>query len=133
MTPKQFLLYGGIILVALGVLGTFVLGPTPENSMLGDFFWLDSTENWAHLILGAVALGAYYMLKDAAMIRYLVLLVGVVAALAAVFGFLNAGSSTPNLGVTNLENPSDNILHLVVAVWAFWAGMMGNKESTTVS
>ena len=121
LTPRGFLLYGGIVLLVLGVGGMTFLGPTPEASALGDFNWLDGTENMAHLVLGIVALGAYYMLKDAAMTKYLVLLVGVVAALATVVGFINSGASVPNASITNLEM-SDNLLHLVVAVWAFVAG-----------
>ncbi len=128
MTPRQFLLWGGVILVALGVLGLFVLGPTASQSMLGNFFWLDSTENVAHLLFGVVALVAYYALKDASMVRWLVILVGVVALVAAAAGFMNAGSAMPNVGITNLESPADNILHLVVAAWAFYVSFMGNKS-----
>ncbi len=40
-----------------------------------------------------------------------------------ILGFvLPAGSmSQYNLGVANLENPLDNVLHLVVGIWALWA------------
>ncbi len=133
MTPRQFLLLGGVVLVALGVLGMFLLGPTPEQSALGDSFWLDDVENWAHLVLGVVALGAYFMLKDPDLTRWLVILVGVVAAVVAVLGFVSSGADGPNLGVTNMENPSDNVLHLVVAVWALYAGFMGNKSEQPLS
>jgi hypothetical protein len=53
--------------------------------------------------------------------------VGVVALLAAVLGFLNSANPSPNVGVANLENPYDNVLHLVVAVWAFAAAFMKPK------
>lgn len=128
MTPRQFLLLGGIVLVLLGVLGLFVLGPTAEQSLLHDFFWLDNTENLAHILFGVVALVAYYTLKDAQMIRWLVILVGIVALVAAVAGFMNMGAPAPNVGITNLESPADNILHLVVAAWAFYVSFMGNKS-----
>ena len=130
LNPRQFLLLGGIILVALGVLGMFSLGSTPGQSMLGNFFWLDDVENYAHLILGIVALGAYYLLKDENLTKWLVVLVGVVALLATILGFMNASNPVPNLGVTNLESVSDNILHLVVAVWAFYAAFVGSKSSS---
>ena len=116
--------------MALGVLGMFLLGLTPGQSMLGNFFWLDDVENYAHLILGIVALGAYYLLKDENLTKWLVVLVGVVALLATILGFLNASNPVPNLGVTNLESVSDNILHLVVAVWAFYAAFVGSKSSS---
>lgn len=132
-TPRGFLLYGGIILVALGVLGLFVLGPTPESSLLGEFFWLDGGENIVHLLLGVVALAAYYLLKDEQLTKWLVVVVGVVALVAVVAGFLNAANAIPNVGITNLENPSDNILHLVVAVWALWVGLGSRQPAQTPS
>lgn len=131
LNPRQFLMLGGIILLALGVLGMFVLGPTAQSSLLGEFFWLDSTENVAHLLFGVVALAAYYFLKDEMMTKWLVVLVGIVALLAAVVGFMGPVVSVPLLGETNLENPSDNVLHLVVAVWAFWAAFMGKGAAET--
>lgn len=132
MTPKQFLLYGGIILVVLGVLGMVGLGPTSDASVLNGFFWLDQTENMLHLLFGVVALGAYFLLKDEKLIKWLVALVGVIALIATIVGFLNAGDPAPNAGITNLENPADNILHLVVAIWAFMAAFMGGKGSSQV-
>lgn len=132
MNPRQFLLLGGIVLVALGVLGMFLLGPTPGQSLLGEFFWLDDVENYAHLILGIVALGAYYLLKDENLTKWLVALVGVVALVASVLGFMNSGAPVPNLGVTHMEGISDNVLHLVVAVWAFYAAFVGGKKMTAV-
>lgn len=131
MNPRQFLLLGGIILVALGVLGMYGLGPDEKSSALGAFFWLDSGENMAHLVLGVVALLAYFMLKDENMVKWLVILVGVVALLASVWGFLSNGNATPNVGVANLENPSDNILHLVVAVWSLAVGFKSAKDTNT--
>lgn len=127
MNSRQFLLLGGIILVFLGVLGMFILGPTSDQSLLGDFFWLDSTENVAHLLFGVVALGAYFLLKDAMLTKWLVVLVGTAALVGAIAGFMNPMQTVPLLGDTNLENPADDILHLVVAVWAFYASFVGDK------
>lgn len=132
LTVDGFLLVGGIVLLALAAAGFTVLGPTPAASALGTFNWLDMTENYAHLLFGVVALGALFLLKDAMMKKYLVVLVGVVAALVTVVGFLNMAGAMPNVGVSNLEL-SDDVLHLVVAVWAFVAafgmgGMMGSKK-----
>lgn len=131
MNPKQFLLVGGIVLVVLGLAGMVFLGPTPDQSMLGNFFWLDGTENIAHLLFGVVALATYFLLKDEMLAKWLVVAVGGVAALVAVLGFLNASGAVPNLGLTNLENPSDNILHVVVAVWAFAAAFMSSSSTSS--
>lgn len=132
MNPRQFLLLGGIILVVLGVAGFTVLGPTPEQSMLHGAFYLDMAENVAHLLFGVVALGAYWGLKDEKLVKWLVLAVGVVAALVAVIGFISSGNPMPNVGIANLENPLDNILHVVVAVWAFGVCFMKPAKSASM-
>ena len=111
MNPKQFLLVGGIVLLVLGLYGFFL----PQTE--GSFFWLDSQENWAHLVLGIVALLAYRMMKSMAAQKKLVLLVGILALIASLSGFFLGESF---LGA-NLENPADNVLHLIVAIWAFLA------------
>lgn len=123
MNSKQFLMLGGMILVILGIAGMFFFGPTIESSMLGDKFYLTEGENIAHLVLGAVALGAYFMISSAKLLRALVMLVGIIALIAAVWGFVSAGKPSPNISVANLENPLDNVLHLLVAVWAFVASI----------
>ena len=117
LTPNGFLKVGGIVLVVLGVLGYLL----PEGRLLGDSFYLDNAENIAHLVLGIVALIAAYTLPTGAQ-RGLVWIVGLVAILFAVWGFMVAGNEAPNwYGITNLENPLDNLLHLAVAIWAIWA------------
>lgn len=119
LTPNGFLKVGGIVLVALGILG-FVL---PGGSVLGELFYLDFAENVAHTVLGVVALIAAYILPQGAQ-KGLVVIVGIVALVFAAWGFMVAGEPEPNwYGITNLENPLDNILHLVVGIWALWAGM----------
>ena len=124
-SPKGFLMAGGIVLVLLGVVG--YLGIFSESAYPA--FWLDNGENVAHLVLGVVALAALYVpgLNSALApyYRWIVLLVGVIALFFAIYGFVvPAGSSaSPNtFGLANLESPADNILHLVVAAWAFLAG-----------
>src|SRR3989304_6744485 len=114
MNPKQFLTWGGIILVLLGIYGFF------DADVQGSAFYLDAGENWAHLILGVVAIIAARSLSESAQ-RSLTLLVGVVAIVFAIWGVLVRGNPEPNLGVANLENPWDNLLHLVVGIWALWA------------
>ncbi len=59
MNPKQFLLLGGLILTLVGILGFVgVIGPSAANSLFGANWWFDNGENWAHLVLGLVALVA---------------------------------------------------------------------------
>ena len=134
-TPRGFLIVGGAVLLLLGLLG-FVILKDPSLS----FFWLDSSENIAHVVLGLVALAAVFVpgLKDslAPYYRWLVILVGVIALFFGVYGFLlpaggPAGSVPgPNtFGLANLEL-GDNLLHLIVAAWAFLAAFWAPDRVT---
>ncbi len=120
MNPKQFLMLGGVVLVAVALLGFWgVIGPTPEQSLFGANWWFDNGENWAHLLFGVVALIAYKAL-DAGMQKWLAILVGLIALFFAVYGYLY-----PVFLGSNLENPADTLLHLAVGVWALWAAKRG--------
>lgn len=121
-TPKGFLTYGGIVLLALGVIG--YLGVFGETS----FLWLTNGENVAHTFLGIVALAAVFVpgLNKALepLYRPIVMLVGVIALFFAVYGFYVGFTGVPPLNtfdVAHLNNPADNLIHTVVAVWAYLA------------
>lgn len=116
MNPKQFLTIGGIVLIAVGLLGFVgVIGPTVEKSIFGDTWWFDNGENWAHLILGIVGLIAAFAFP-AGVQRPLVLLLGVIGVLIGIYSIF----TSTFLGA-NLENPADTILHLAIGVWALAA------------
>ena len=130
MNPKEFLKWGGIILIVVGVLGFIgVIGPMAEDSIFGGAWWFDNGENWAHLILGIVGLVAAYAFP-AGVQRPLVMLLGIVGVLV---GLYSAVISTNFLGA-NLENPADTLLHIAVGVWALFASrkkmMMAPMSST---
>jgi len=128
--PKLFLTVGGAVLLLLGIVGylhVFSESSTP-------WFWLDSGESLAHTVLGVVALAAVFVpglnTALAPYYRWIVILVGLIALFFAVYGFLQAGAAEPNtFGVANLENPSDNLLHLVVAIAAFAAAWAPSREA----
>lgn len=117
MNPKQFLTYGGAILVVVAVLGFIgVIGPTPDK-LFGATWWFDNKENWAHLVLGAVALLAAFTFPDNVQ-KPLVMVLGVVGVLVGLYSLF----SQSFLGA-NLENPMDTLLHLAVGAWALYASM----------
>ena len=119
MNSKQFLLIGGVVLVLVGILGFVgVIGPTPDKSLLGANWWFDNYENWAHLVLGIVALIAGFVFP-AMVQRPITLLVGVVGVAIGIYSIYN-----PDLLGANLENPADTVLHIVVGLWALAAGLM---------
>jgi uncharacterized membrane protein len=129
--PKLFLTVGGAVLLLLGIVGylnVFSESGTPA-------FWLDGGENLAHTVLGVVALAAVFVPGlNTALAPYYRAIVGLVAVIAlffAVYGFLQpAGTSgNPNtFGVSNLEGPADNLLHLVVGIVALAAIWMKPSE-----
>ncbi len=131
MNPKQFLLIGGAVLAVVGVVGFLgIIGPAANQSLFGISWYFTNGENWAHLILGVVALLAAYLLGDVWQ-KWLVVAVGVLGVLATLWGFLVAGSPSPNFYGANLESPADNLLHLVIGLWALWAAFWGKKESVS--
>ena len=128
MNPKQFLQFGGAILVVLGVVGLLPVF-TKENT---PWFYLDTGENVAHIGLGVVAIAAAYLLTDPAMQKWLVAVVGVVALFFGIYGFVVSGQPAPNtFGLANLESPADNLLHLVVGAWGLYAAFMGRTSMST--
>lgn len=124
LTPKGFLTYGGIVLLLLGIVG--YLNIFTETAYPA--FWLDGGENVAHVALGVIALAIVFVPGLNSMFepwyRWIVILLGVVALFFGVYGFVVAGdtSGANTFGLANLESPADNVLHLVVAAWALYAG-----------
>lgn len=122
MNSKQFLLIGGVVLILVGILGFVgILSPTADKSLFGANWYFDNAENWAHLVLGIVALIAGLAFPDTIQ-RPLTLLVGVVGVVVGIYSLVKPGDFL-GLGA-NLENPADTILHIVVGLWALYAGMM---------
>ncbi len=119
MNSKSFLMWGGVVLLALGIIGFIV------PRLLGETLYFDNAENYAHTILGIVAIAAAYVL-NASTQRSLVGIVAIIALFFGVWGFVVSGRAAPNFyGVTNLEF-LDNIVHLAVAAWAYLS-MRGDK------
>ena len=128
MNPKQFLQIGGVVLVLLGILGFVkVIGPTAEQSLFGEWWWFDNAENWAHLVLGIIALVLAYI-TGASIQRPVVMILGVVGVLVglySLFGYYNL------LGA-NLENPADSVLHIIVGAWALLASWYKTPNMTSM-
>ena len=130
MNPRQFLLLGGVVLLLVGLLGfEFIglIGPTPEDSIFGDTWWFDDGENWAHTILGAVAIIAGFTFPANAQ-RGLVFLVGLLGIFFGVYNLFGIetvsglGTGVDVFGTeTFLESPLDTILHFFVGAWALFA------------
>ena len=120
-TPRGFLITGGIALLVLGILGFL-------NVFTSADFYLTTGENVVHMGLGVVALAAVFVpgvnTAVAPYYRWLVIAVGLIALFFTMYGFLLPGGNPPTtlntFGVANLEF-WDNVIHLIVAAWAFAA------------
>ena len=125
LSLKGFFMMGGVILLLLGVVGFLgIFGPTTP-------LWLTDGENYAHVVLGAVALAALYVpglnTALAPYLKWIAVLVGVIALFFGVFGFVGVTADLPpkmnTFGVAFLNNPIDNIIHLVVGAWALYVSL----------
>lgn len=129
LSPKGFLMVGGIVLVLVALLGYVgVIGPAADQSIFGAGWYFDNAENMAHLVLGVVAILAAYLV-GAGVQKTLVIIVGVIGVLVGLYSLVGPSM----LWGANLENPADTILHLVVGAWALWAGFRSAPESSTES
>ncbi|HLF55395.1 MAG TPA: DUF4383 domain-containing protein [Thermoanaerobaculia bacterium] len=110
MSAKQFGQIFGVILLLVGVVGLLVpsLGPLQFTMH----------HNLIHLLSGAVLAWAGFA-GSASAARTVAQVFGVVYGLVTVWGFLG----NAHLGPVMLHlNPAYNVIHLVVAALALWAG-----------
>jgi hypothetical protein len=120
LNPTNVLKIGGTVLVLLGLIG--LSGVTSAVT----WFSLDTGENVAHVGLGVVGLAVAFGTKDQRIHRGLVAVLAITGLAFGIGGFAlgdggaltNGAFARPNFfGLANLENPADNILHLVVGIW----------------
>lgn len=124
MNPKQFLTIGGAVLLLVGILGYIgVIGPTPDKSPFGEFWYFDNVENLAHTVLGIAGLLAAFVFP-AMWQKWLVVLLGLTGLY---FGFYSLFINNVFMGAM-LQNPADTVLHFAVGVWALLAVYLGNKK-----
>lgn len=105
----------GIVFVLVGVLG-FVPMATSGNLLLG-VFEVDALHNVIHLATGLIAFWAAGTVANS---RLFFKVFGVIYALVTVLGFALGG----NIAGLFMVNMADNILHLVIALVALYAGFM---------
>ena len=114
----------GIVLLLVGILG-FVPGITSNMLLLG-IFMVDPMHNIVHLLTGIVAIAA--AVGSGAYARLYFKVFGVVYALVAVLGFVMSGNV---LGMS--MNMADNLLHVIIAVVALYAGFMMKDSAMSMS
>jgi len=112
----------GIVLLAVGVLG-FVPGITNDMLLLG-IFHVDMMHNIVHIVSGLAALAAAWGMYSA---RLYFQVFGVIYGAVAVLGFVTGGAL---LFETNM---ADNLLHVVIAAAALYAGFMMKTETVATA
>lgn len=121
LSPQGFLKVGGAVLIVVALLGFIgVIGPT-SSSLFDSWWYFDNAENWAHLVLGVVALIAAFSFP-ANFNKNLVRVLGVVGVLVGLYSLFGPMPEGVNLMGAMLQNPLDTLLHVVVGVWALVAG-----------
>ena len=124
MTPRRFLLIGGIVLVTIGLLGvTGLLGSLSSASFFNPPYWI----NWFHLSLGTVLL-VVCAWGSARWHTRLVLLAALVATAIGVLGLLFGSYAARRYDIPDLADPSDHLAHLTVGLLAIWA--LRNRSRT---
>jgi len=115
--PKRFLIWGGWVLLLVGILG-FLLPLIISSS----YFTFNSVENWAHILLGIIALTIGYGIKEFSILKWVTIIFGIIGLIFGIWGFIVAGNPFPNFyNIVNLDNPIDNVAHLIISVWALWS------------
>jgi hypothetical protein len=123
LNTQKFLMISGWSLITLVVLGYIGLGPTAGDSLFGSYFYLDPAESMGHLLLAAICLAGLRLAHTDRWLRIFSGLVGVIALVVVVLGFLNLNTPAPNISLFNLEL-ADSILHLILALAGFWVAFM---------
>lgn len=116
MTPRRFLVIGGIILVTIGVLGvTNLLGSISTDSFFNPPYWI----NWVHLSLGTVLLFVA-LWGSTRWHAWLTLFAAVVGTALGVLGLVSGSYAARRFDIPELADPSDHLAHLTVGLLATW-------------
>ena len=77
--PKRFLIWGGWVLLLVGILG-FLLPLIISSS----YFTFNSVENWAHILLGIIALTIGYGIKEFSILKWVTIIFGIIGLLVVI-------------------------------------------------
>ena len=123
MQYKQFLWWGGISLLAVGLLGFVGLGPTPDSSLLGGWLYFDVNQSLIHLVFGLLAMLAVKFDYEP-VYRYFTALIGVIGVSLAAYSIYRINAPTPNIFILNIETPLESFVYLVFGLCALWVVLM---------
>lgn len=112
MNTRNFTLILGMVLLSMGVIGTFMGGHNHQLMVIG----INMTHNIVHFLSGAIALVLAVVGFQTA--RWFCLIFGIVYGVIAIAGFLNINAVVTLLNL----NTADNILHVLIALPCLYFG-----------
>jgi peptidoglycan/LPS O-acetylase OafA/YrhL len=121
MRIGRFLKVAGVLLLAWGIASWFL--PFDE----GQSFYTDTGYNALFLCIGLLVtwIGTTW---NPELRRIWTVYVAALFLVLAVAGLIVAGRDAPNLWVMNLENPTDNVIHLAVGLIFLAASIFGKPD-----
>ena len=119
MAKKLAIVFGVVFVLvgAMGMIGTPIAGPM-------GIFETNSLHDIVHLLFGIILLVVAFMAPGRSALWLKIL--GVVYLVLAVLGFLLIPGGGELLGLVHM-NSADHLLHIVLGIVLFVAGMMGGK------
>lgn len=121
MNSRQFLLFGGALLILLGLLGVFgIIGfSSADPGVFGRWWYFTKIEGWVHagigllLVISSVIPRAHW--------RYIAIFFGVLSVLSGIYSLLGPVPEGEQVFSMDLQNPGDTIFHLLVGSSGFIA------------
>lgn len=123
MTPTFFLRIGGFLSLGIGLWGII------DIDGIGPRLWFDVTENVVHTAFGILLLAGGFLRPLRRFRSPITWFTGTVSLLVGIAGLFVASDAPPNfLGITNLEHPIDNMLHITFGIWALACAWVGEGK-----
>jgi hypothetical protein len=117
VSPRQFLLLGGTVLVIIWLTGAAgLLGSISRASLFNPPYWI----NWVHLTFGFVVLAIAFA-GGRTLQNAITLLAGIMGSTLGFSGLLFGSYAANRYNMPELADPSDHLAHLTVGALALWA------------
>jgi len=129
MYSKQYLFWGGLVLIVAGILGLIhVMGPTANNSIFGGGWFFTMGQSWINIVAGVIIMLLTYS-EEVETRRTMAIIVGGLAVLLGLAGLFFPSSFAAILGA-NPENLVTNVFYLAFGAWGLWATLAGAEMPT---
>jgi uncharacterized membrane protein YuzA (DUF378 family) len=125
MSPQLFLQIGGGLFLLLGLFG--FVAPNTLDGMLQ----LSDQQNIVHVVLGLASLVLGFVPWAGLEKRWAALIIALIALFFGLMGFVWSENPFNALGMTDFEDPLDNILYIIIGIWGI-ATMFTKKEGVNV-